>query len=144
MRYPEEFIRVAARAERIFLSPASWETKFELIFALLPLMEEAGCVPSWTNPDMSYEEDVRAFMDAVLEKRNQLCLALDLEPEAQEDVAENILGCIRDAVLVLIAYDRRESEILPQGVIEEAILCGEITVEQMVSEFAASLRAHLP
>ena len=144
MRYPEEFIRVAARAERIFLSPASWETKFELIFDLLPLMEEAGCVPSWTNPDISYEEDVRAFMGAVMSKRDQLCLALGLESENQEDVAENILGCIRDAVMNLIVYDRRESEILPQGVIEEAVLCGEITVEQMVREFDITLRAHLP
>jgi hypothetical protein len=37
-------------------------------------------------------------------------------------------------------YHRKEDEDLPRGAIEEAVEAGEITVDEMIEEFATELR----
>lgn len=55
-----------------------------------------------------------------------------------------ILNTVKDLVLDLLLYDRREDSQLPPGVIEQAIKTGEVTVESIVGAFRAELILGLP
>jgi hypothetical protein len=75
------FVALAERAKRIADSDTSWETKYELIFAtgmpsLSRSIRETGHIPDYYDPDTSYEDDVRAFVDAVTAKADDLRKAL--------------------------------------------------------------------
>lgn len=56
---------------------------------------------------------------------------------------QRILDLISDGVGRLMYYDRKEDEELPRGAIEEAVAKGEITLDEMVAEFANELRNNL-
>jgi hypothetical protein len=49
---------------------------------------------------------------------------------------QKILDRVSDAATNLVYYDRKEDETLGVGGIEEAIAAGEITVQEMIDEFA--------
>lgn len=71
------FIRLAYIAERIAESEAGWKTKYELIFS----PEISGRLRelfyfTWCDPDMGYDDDVLAFIDALKDKREELELVL--------------------------------------------------------------------
>jgi hypothetical protein len=48
---------------------------------------------------------------------------------------QTILDVVGDAATDLLYYDRKESESLPVGAIEEAIAAGEITVDEIIAAF---------
>ncbi len=50
-----------------------------------------------------------------------------------------ILNVTDDLVSGFLFYDRKEDEELPRGKIEEAVKSGEITVDEIVEQFRASL-----
>ncbi len=52
---------------------------------------------------------------------------------------ERILTTVSDAALDLLVYDRQDDQELPIGAIEEAILAGEITREEIIAEFMDQL-----
>jgi len=49
------------------------------------------------------------------------------------------LATVCDLASDFMYYDRKEDTILPRGAIEEAIEAGEITIEEIVSEFRKEL-----
>ena len=63
----ERFIKAAKRAIKIADSGISGELKFKLIFSENVSQEifASGIPLDWQDPDTSYEEDVRAFVNAV-------------------------------------------------------------------------------
>ena len=63
--------------ELIFESEADWETKFSVLFnnfskKIKPLLKENGLKLEWCLPFYSYEEDVRAYMAALLRLKQNL------------------------------------------------------------------------
>ena len=54
-----------------------------------------------------------------------------------------ILDTISDLVVNFLYYDRKEDEELPRGAIQEAVANGEISIDEMISAFAAELREGL-
>jgi len=75
MEYQEK-IRIYERAKRIVGSDLEWDQKYDMIFS-----EEISkkFILDYYGPDTSYEEDVRAFMDA-----------LDHHMEKQRIISEQI------------------------------------------------------
>lgn len=57
---------------------------------------------------------------------------------------ETILGVVADLVGELMYYGRKECEALPYGAIESAVAAGEISVDEMITHFAAELRKVRP
>jgi hypothetical protein len=65
----QEILDTYHLAEKIFESNLDWEDKFDLIFS----KEISGNVKlNYYDPDTSYEEDVRAFMNAFQKRVNKL------------------------------------------------------------------------
>ncbi len=62
---------------------------------------------------------------------------------AAKTTRELIFDTIDDAVGRLIYYGRREDEDLPLGAIERAVASGEVTVDEMVEQFATRLRGSI-
>lgn len=56
---------------------------------------------------------------------------------------ERIFGIIDDMISDFLYYDRKEDKDLPRGAIDELVKKGEISVEEMVAKFDASLRLGL-
>lgn len=52
-----------------------------------------------------------------------------------------ILDIVSDLVGAFTYYDRKESESLPMGALDEAIAAGEITVDEIVAQFRQGLEA---
>lgn len=59
------------------------------------------------------------------------------------DRAKMILGTIEDLVADFLYYDRLDNDDLCEGEIEEPVVDGEVTVDQMVEEFSRSLKEGL-
>lgn len=51
-----------------------------------------------------------------------------------------ILASVGDVVSDLVYYDRKEDKELPRGAIQAAVGAGEITVDEIVTMFADTLR----
>ena len=51
-----------------------------------------------------------------------------------------ILNRVEDLVSMFLYYDRKEDEDLPVGAIDDAIKNGEITIDEITSKFAESLK----
>jgi hypothetical protein len=68
-----EFIQLAYEVDRICDSMASWETKYDMVFSdeVSNRMHELVTF-DYYDPDTTYEEDVRAFRNAVMEKAREL------------------------------------------------------------------------
>lgn len=78
MSFERELLDLIQEAKIVYQSPATWDYKFDRIFGLWknkikPLMQENNLELNWCDPDCDYEDDVRAFMDALL------CFATNLE-----------------------------------------------------------------
>lgn len=56
---------------------------------------------------------------------------------------DTILNIVDDLVSDFLYYDRKEDEDLPRGAIEEAVRAGEVTVDEIVEKFRATLQPHL-
>lgn len=69
-----ELARLRDRAVHVANSDAEWETKYDLIFSddmsLMVMDLDPGF--SYYDPDTSYEDDVRAFVDALQERVTEL------------------------------------------------------------------------
>ena len=63
-------------------SGVSWMTKYELVFRQVDSLKEAikgiGMELEWTDPDMSYELDLMAFIKASDEIGEELAIVLDV------------------------------------------------------------------
>jgi hypothetical protein len=60
-----------------------------------------------------------------------------------DSAADAIRTKISDLISDFLYYDRKEDEILPVGEIERVIRAGEITVDDIIAEFARELRSGL-
>jgi hypothetical protein len=60
-----------------------------------------------------------------------------------ESLKQLILGTVEDMVADFLYYDRKEDEDLPRGAIEEAVAGGQITIDEIVSQFRQSLEEAL-
>lgn len=68
-----EFIQLAYEVDRICDSMASWETKYDMVFSDEVSIRMHELVTfDYYDPDTTYEEDVRAFRNAVMEKAREL------------------------------------------------------------------------
>jgi hypothetical protein len=65
-----ELVRLRDRAVLIVDSDASWETKFNLVFSddLSLRVWELDSGFDYYDPDTTYEDDVRAFVEALQER----------------------------------------------------------------------------
>ena len=52
---------------------------------------------------------------------------------------KKILALLFDACSDVMYYDRKECEDVPQGAIEDAIISGEITIEEMTESFTQQI-----
>ncbi len=62
---------------------------------------------------------------------------------SEKTTKQTILDTLEDLVSSFLYYDRKESETLPRGAIDEAVCAGEITEEEIISAFAEHLRSGL-
>lgn len=73
-----ELRQLAATVEQIVGSTADWKTKYDLVFSdnvcvrIRQLLDELGCSLNYYDPDTTYEEDLRAYADALKEKMVQI------------------------------------------------------------------------
>ena len=89
-----EFVRLADQALAIRNSDASWETKYNLIFSneISRAIQDTGIEFDYCDPDTTYEEDVRAFVDAV-EAR-----AVEVRKACDDGEWRLYLGCHRGTI----------------------------------------------
>jgi hypothetical protein len=68
------FIKLTNQARQIMNSDANWETKYSLIFSNFMSNEitMTGIDFDWYDPDMGYEDDVRAYVNALTDKAQEL------------------------------------------------------------------------
>lgn len=64
-------------SKQVFESGANWKLKYEVVFArhtkvILPLLEACDIGFNWTDPNADYDDDVRAYMDALLKLGDDL------------------------------------------------------------------------
>ena len=73
-----EFLRIVEEAEAVKDSEASWETKYDIIFGDLirRRIEGLGIDVEWFDPEMGYDDDVIAYVDALGKKKEELALVL--------------------------------------------------------------------
>lgn len=77
-----EFLLLATLAKKICDSKAAdWELKYELIFSpeISDRVRALGLEPDYADPDGSYEDDVRAYVEALTSKADQIRGALGME-----------------------------------------------------------------
>ena len=70
-----EFVRLAKVASKISdSSDTSWELKYELIFSeeISVAIRNTGVSFEYYDPDTTYEEDVRAYVNSVNEKADEI------------------------------------------------------------------------
>lgn len=66
----KEIYDLILTAEKIYNSDASWEVKYDLIFDLdiwQTIKKDTNLHFTWSDPDCDYEDDVRAYMNALIE-----------------------------------------------------------------------------
>jgi hypothetical protein len=72
----EQLLEVIQGVESIFNSEADWQYKYNRVFKnLIPiriLCSELGISLEWCDPDTTYQEDVTAFVSAILEIKKNL------------------------------------------------------------------------
>lgn len=70
----KEFIRLAHKAQAIADSLASWKTKYESIFSdeISGAIRKTKIPIIYYYPDSTYEDDVRTFVRAVMDKAEDL------------------------------------------------------------------------
>ncbi len=73
-----EFLGLADLVQSTVDSDASWESKYNLIFSdeCSRVIFANGPLPDYYDPDMNYEDDVRAFAEAVKRKADEYRKAL--------------------------------------------------------------------
>jgi hypothetical protein len=68
------FLRHSEQARFIFESNTSWEFKYHRIFNtwrndIKPLLDSLNDTLNWYDPDTSYEDDIKSFMEALSAKQ---------------------------------------------------------------------------
>ena len=77
-----KFIRLTKLAEKIVKSDLDWETKYDLIFSdqISKKISETNINFEHHDPDTSYEDDVKSYVNSLTEKSLELQqLKLDKE-----------------------------------------------------------------
>lgn len=77
----QQIVKMIEEAEVIFHSTASWEVKYDSIFAMKisKSIQEVGLRFDYYDPDTSYEEDIRAYWDALNQFKTDLGNLVDHE-----------------------------------------------------------------
>jgi hypothetical protein len=68
------FVTLARQAERITaLEDVSWETKYGCIFSvdISQKILETGLTPDYYDPDGSYEDDIKAYVQAIIARAEE-------------------------------------------------------------------------
>lgn len=83
------FLLLAGQIQRIVASNASWETKYDLVFspAFSFAIAETGVPLEWCDPDTTYEEDTRAYADAIARTAAELS-----RPQSEESHLDAFLA----------------------------------------------------
>jgi len=68
MEKVQRFIELEKQILKIFNSEAFWKTKYDLIFAINKEIVEIKMGFEWYDPDCDYEDDVRAYVQAIKKK----------------------------------------------------------------------------
>ena len=70
----KEIVAKIKEVETIFNSTASWEIKYDAIFAMKVhhLIREYGFTFDWYDPDTSYEEDVTSYFRSLEQFKDNL------------------------------------------------------------------------
>ena len=79
----KKIIELRTIVQAVIACDADWETKYDVIFeAYRDSHRDSGVSIEWSDPDTSYEEDVRAFADALEEVAVQASMIVDSVEEA--------------------------------------------------------------
>ena len=97
----ETLLKTIAATIDIARSSADWGMKYDLIFKLYqdnvkPARAKLGIDFDWYDPDMGYEDDVRAYVSALEELRDRV-IALSVPAEGETEPCRTCggLGAIR-------------------------------------------------
>ena len=71
-----EFVRLSKVAGRIIEADVSWETKYDMVFAL-KVMRKTGIYVDYYDPDADYQDDVMAYYLAISERAYELQKVID-------------------------------------------------------------------
>ena len=76
MENVRKFLTLTANAVTIRNSSADWETKYDLIFSneISGAIRQTNITFDWYDPDMGYDDDVIAYVEALEKKARQLTL----------------------------------------------------------------------
>ena len=80
---------------RIYETDIDWESKYDLIFythkeTIHPLCNDIGMNFDWYDPDTSYEEDVRSYMEALKEFQTKLKKTVPAKQDRKIDFNEYV------------------------------------------------------
>lgn len=67
------------------------------------------------------------------EIRDRYALLAEQEIKKRKNIKTLILNNVSDLMLSFLVYDRREDPDLKQGAIEDAIISGEITIDEIIN-----------
>ena len=117
-----DFVRLADEIKAIVhVSGVSWETKYDLIFSrhFNERWAATEMKVEWSDPDTSCEEDVRAFVDAMSEKADELRLLLpSLPTRSFRDLQQDEHVTVQELKEVLEEYATTGSSIASPVVID--------------------------
>lgn len=74
----QELLSLNNKIQKLINEDIDWETKYDLVFCenvsrrVFKLLKELGVSFDYYDPDTSYEEDLRAFANALKEKVEEL------------------------------------------------------------------------
>lgn len=77
-----KLVKEIEMSQAVYESDASWSVKYDVIFTrhnevVGPLLTRCGVTFRWSDPNGSYEDDVRAYMSALLELKRDLMVLPD-------------------------------------------------------------------
>jgi hypothetical protein len=81
MKQIRKFIKLTNLAQKIMNSEADWETKRNLIFSkdISGKIRKTGLMSYYEILDISYESDVKGYVNALIEKTRELVKILEVE-----------------------------------------------------------------
>jgi maltooligosyltrehalose synthase len=86
----KEIVSQIKEADQIFNSTASWEIKYDAIFAMEihHLIREAGFTFEWYDPDSSYEDDVRCYFSALEKFKDDLGDLVEKDKDSDDVISD--------------------------------------------------------
>lgn len=141
---PDEYITLALRAEELFSRGISHYDGYSCMTdGALHVKLYHPLTADRINCDISTIQAVWNEKAGRVVNEEKYITTLVLAHEEEEDIKHTILACASDAISSFLYYDRKGDEELPVGIIEEAINCGKVTVDEILEVFRENIEKRL-